>query len=218
MTPRTRLWTASCLAGTALAYGCSGNAFLGSGLDAGTSGSSSGTGMSGAAASGSAETSGTASGAMGSGATATSGSPTSSSGSSSGSGTAAGSGAGSGSSPSSGSGASSGAGSSGSTAADGGKACTTGADCADPQFADVGFLCGFPEADGCAAKGTCFQEPGGPMCTAIFPGCACDGSEVNLTCNGLPSGYAPAPLLHSGVCFGPGPVVLPDAGSGEAGK
>jgi hypothetical protein len=224
MTPWTRLLTASCLSGTALAYGCSGNAFLGSGSDAGTSGSSSeaGAGTSGAAASGSAETSGnasgTASGAVGSGATATSGSPTSSSGSSGGSGTAAGSGAGSGSSPSSGSGASSGAGSSGSTAADGGKPCTTSADCADPQFADVGFLCGFPEADGCAAKGTCFQEPGGPMCAAFLPGCACDGSEVNLTCNGLPSGYAPAPLLHSGVCFGPGPVVLPDAGSGAAGK
>ncbi len=221
MTPWTRVLTASCLAGTALAYGCSGDAFLGSGSDAGTSGSSSGAGggSSGAAASGSAETSGnasgTVSGAMGSG--ATSGSPTSSSGSNGGSGTAAGSGAGSGSSPSSGSGASSGASSSGSTA-DAGKPCTTSADCADPQLADVGFLCGFPEADGCAAKGTCFQEPGGAMCAAFLPGCACNGSDVNLTCNGLPGGYAPAPLLHNGICLGPGPVVLPDAGSGEAGK
>jgi hypothetical protein len=221
MTPRTRLWTASCLAGTALAYGCSGDAFLGSGPDAGTSGSSSGAGTSGAAASGSAETSGnasgTVSGAVGSGATATSGSPTNSSGSGGGSGTTAGSGAGSGSSPSGGSGASSGAGSSGSTAGDAGKPCMTSADCADPQVADVGFLCGFPTADGCAAKGTCFQEPQ-LECAAVVLGCACNGSEVNIACNGLPGGYAPAPLLHNGICMGPGPVVLPDAGSGEAGK
>jgi hypothetical protein len=34
---------------------------------------------------------------------------------------------------------------------------------------------------------------------------------VNVVCNGLPSGYAPAPFLHTGACASPG---SPDGGGG----
>jgi Antistasin family len=79
-----------------------------------------------------------------------------------------------------------------------GSTCTTDADCA------AGSLCGFPIPDACAATGTCFVAPQ-VLCNAASPGCACDGSEVNIVCNGLPSGYAPAPLLHQGACTDSGP-------------
>jgi hypothetical protein len=74
-----------------------------------------------------------------------------------------------------------------------GSSCTSNADCSGTN------ICGFPVADACAAKGTCFaaEQLG---CNAASPGCACDGSVVNIICNGLPSGYAPAPLLHAGMC------------------
>jgi hypothetical protein len=72
-------------------------------------------------------------------------------------------------------------------------------------------MCGFKVADSCQAAGTCFAAPapGTPQCNAFAPGCACDGSTVNLACNGYPSGYASRPVLHSGVCNGGG-----DAGAG----
>lgn len=77
---------------------------------------------------------------------------------------------------------------------------TTGTDaCVEKTDCGGGRLCGFPTADQCSAKGTCFPAPGA-ICNAILPGCACDGSIVNLACNGLPSGYAPKPTLHSGAC------------------
>jgi hypothetical protein len=60
-------------------------------------------------------------------------------------------------------------------------------------------LCGFPAADACGARGACFKSPGG-FCEAFQPGCACDGTQINLVCNGLPAGYAPKPLQHSGLC------------------
>src|SRR5438105_12083116 len=64
--------------------------------------------------------------------------------------------------------------------------CSTDGDCG------VGRVCGFLAADACTAKGTCFDSPaqGTPQCHAYTPGCACDGTEVNLACNGYPSGYA----------------------------
>jgi hypothetical protein len=77
-------------------------------------------------------------------------------------------------------------------AKDGGKSCTSDADCG------LG-ICGFPTADMCAAKGTCFPPPGA-VCAAYSPGCACDGTTTNVICNGLPSGYAPKPLRHAGMC------------------
>jgi hypothetical protein len=59
--------------------------------------------------------------------------------------------------------------------------------------------CGFPETAGCVTKGTCFPTPGA-ICNAYSPGCACDGSEINVACTGLPTGYVSKPLLHTGVC------------------
>jgi hypothetical protein len=77
------------------------------------------------------------------------------------------------------------------------QACKSDADCAG------GRICGFPEVDACTATGTCFETlPEG--CNAYSLGCACDGSEVNVVCNGLPAGYAPAPLLHTGACVDSG--------------
>ena len=94
-------------------------------------------------------------------------------------------------------------------AADGGgtgAACKSDADCAG------GRICGFPEVDACTATGTCFETlPEG--CNAYSLGCACDGSEVNVVCNGLPAGYAPAPLLHTGACVDSG---ANDGGDGGA--
>jgi hypothetical protein len=87
-----------------------------------------------------------------------------------------------------------------------GSSCTTDADCA------AGGLCGFPTADACTATGTCFVAPQ-VVCNAASPGCACDGSEVNILCNGLPSGYAPAPLLHAGACTDSGPAADSDGGA-----
>lgn len=77
------------------------------------------------------------------------------------------------------------------------KACTKDSDCGKG-------ICGFSMADACKATGTCFPEPGA-MCNSFSPGCACDGSTINIVCNGLPDGYAPAPLAHKGDC-------APDAG------
>lgn len=78
-----------------------------------------------------------------------------------------------------------------------------------------GQICGFPESAGCSAAGTCFQSPG-VTCNAIELACACDGTNINVACNGLPGGYAPKPYAHAGTCgadagaIGTGPT---DAGA-----
>jgi hypothetical protein len=84
-----------------------------------------------------------------------------------------------------------------------GTPCTTSLDC------PTGGICGYPMAEGCAAKGSCFPAPG-VNCKAYAPGCACDGTEISVVCTGLPSGYASKPLLHAGVCTDSG---SPDAGA-----
>jgi hypothetical protein len=80
------------------------------------------------------------------------------------------------------------------TDAGGGGACTRNSDCAD------GFACGYPEADGCSAKGTCFDTRGIGVCGAFIAGCACDGSEINVICQPYPNGYVAKPFLHAGAC------------------
>jgi hypothetical protein len=77
--------------------------------------------------------------------------------------------------------------------ASGGGACQTDSDCG------AGHVCGFPESDACSAAGQCFQAPA-VECDAYEAGCACDGTMVNVACNGLPSGYARKPLAHRGGC------------------
>lgn len=71
--------------------------------------------------------------------------------------------------------------------------CVSDADCPNND------LCGYPEAAGCAATGVCFASPGA-VCLAFSPGCACDGSQINVACTGLPSGYYSKPLEHTGEC------------------
>lgn len=72
--------------------------------------------------------------------------------------------------------------------------CVTDSDCGE------GFQCGYPEADACSAKGTCFDVHGMAACAAYSPGCACDGTEINVTCLLLPAGYYSKPLSHKGAC------------------
>jgi hypothetical protein len=110
-----------------------------------------------------------------------------SAGSSSGSGGSSGSSGGS--SSSSGSTSSSGASDTGS----GSGPCTTDADCA------TGERCGFAESAGCTATGSCFPAPG-VTCNVVLLACACDGTDINVACNGLPGDYAPKPYAHSGAC------------------
>jgi hypothetical protein len=90
---------------------------------------------------------------------------------------------------------SSGAGSSGASV-DAGTACTNSAGCAANE------ICGFPTAQGCSARGTCFPAPG-VTCLAFAAGCACNDAVINITCTGLPSGYVAQPLLNPGACIQP---------------
>jgi hypothetical protein len=74
-----------------------------------------------------------------------------------------------------------------------GIACTKGTDCG------TGQSCAFPMSDGCAAKGQCVANTG-PLCNSFSPGCACDGTTINIACTGLPDGYATAPFAYKGQC------------------
>jgi hypothetical protein len=125
-------------------------------------------------------------------------------GSSSGASSSGGSSGGSSSGGSSGSSSGGGSSSSGGSGGDGG-GCATDADCG------TGKMCGFKTADSCSATGTCFVAPGPgtAMCLAYSPGCACDGTEINLACNGYPSGYASKPVRYTGTCE----LAVPDAGA-----
>ncbi len=76
-----------------------------------------------------------------------------------------------------------------------GKSCTEDGDCGSSRL-----LCGFPKADACNAVGQCFDVGGVAACLAYAPGCACDGTVINVACSPLPSGYASKPLLHDGNC------------------
>ena len=80
-----------------------------------------------------------------------------------------------------------------SAAVDAGGPCVTSADCGKNE------ACGYKQTDGCSAKGTCFASLGA-TCQLFEPGCACDGSSVNLACNGLPMGYTTKPLRAAGAC------------------
>ncbi len=73
--------------------------------------------------------------------------------------------------------------------------CQTSGDCPSNE------VCGFLATAGCGQPGTCVPAPnGGAACNSFLPGCACDGTEINIACTPLPSGYFSKPLAHSGVC------------------
>jgi hypothetical protein len=174
--PFVAVWT------TLFAAACSSGGSTSSSTDAAfdsTSGGGSGSSGSGSSGSSSSSGSSTSSGSSGS---------TSSSGSSDAASSGSGSGGSSASGSSSGSSGSSRAGDAGGDAG----TCTTNADCG-------GGLCGFLQSAGCSAVGACFAMPGA-ICNAIVLGCACDGTSVNVACNGLPGGYTPKPFAHAGAC------------------
>jgi hypothetical protein len=85
-------------------------------------------------------------------------------------------------------------GSSSGSSGDGGP-CRVNADCGTTQF------CAFKIGDGCTATGTCFDAaPPGFECPQVYsPGCACDGTEINVAC-GYPAGYDSQPVAHTGAC------------------
>jgi hypothetical protein len=98
--------------------------------------------------------------------------------------------------------------------------CAQDADCGANQ------MCGFLASDACNAAGTCFPKPDF-VCHAYSPGCACDGTGINVVCTGLPSGYVSKPLAHDGDCTSDGgkccpvgwsmyPCTFPDGGAGLA--
>jgi len=72
--------------------------------------------------------------------------------------------------------------------------CTTDADCGGGNE-----HCGFLETDKCSATGQCFASSG-VECAAYSPGCACDGSEINVACTPFPNGYVSKPFAHAGAC------------------
>jgi hypothetical protein len=74
-----------------------------------------------------------------------------------------------------------------------------GGSCVSDSDCEPDGTCGFRSASGCMARGRCFPKLGA-VCAAASPGCACDGTFVNLICNGLPGGYVRKPLRHVGKC------------------
>ncbi|MGA3123944.1 MAG: hypothetical protein ABSF69_24560 [Polyangiaceae bacterium] len=56
---------------------------------------------------------------------------------------------------------------------------------------------GLLESSGCSAVGSCFAAAM-IVCDAYGLGCACDGTQENVICNGLPGGYVHKPLRHTG--------------------
>ena len=89
-------------------------------------------------------------------------------------------------------------------------ACTSRSDC--PPYE----ACGFPMVPACTAQGQCFEVPA-IECLLYAAGCACDGSEINVACTGLPDGYATQPLLYTGPCADAGDDACgPDADCGPS--
>jgi hypothetical protein len=93
----------------------------------------------------------------------------------------------------------------------GGKTCQTTVASSPPDAGGMGVcslaspcppssVCGFPQTPACTTTGQCFPAVG-ISCNAYLPGCACDGTDINIACNGLPSGYETKPLRHTGMCI-----------------
>jgi hypothetical protein len=72
--------------------------------------------------------------------------------------------------------------------------CTTDADCS------AGERCGFAQADGCAAQGACYPSSG-VTCDLEVPGCACDGTVIDIEDCSLPAGLLSKPLAPSDACM-----------------
>lgn len=77
--------------------------------------------------------------------------------------------------------------------------------CATSRDCPSGWQCGFSVAEACGAKGTCWDTRNKDLCDAYSPGCACDGTEINLVCLPFPQGIVEKPLAHEGPCVDAGP-------------
>jgi hypothetical protein len=175
-----------------------------SGGSSGGSSSGSGSGGSSASSSGGGTSSGSGSSGSSGGPSSSSGGATSSSSGSSSSGSTSGSSSSGSTSGSSGSGSSSGGNGSSSGSSSGGNGSSSGGNdagtpCTSDAQCDPGFLCGYPEADGCSAKGHCIADTG-VRCNTVLLGCSCSGTDFNTVCVGLPDGYVSEPLAHTGLC------------------
>jgi hypothetical protein len=82
------------------------------------------------------------------------------------------------------------------TAACPAKTCARDSDC------DAGQVCGFPEAQGCAATGVCFEAPTNQdVCQSGTSGCGCDGNPTFVpNCTLLPDGYLPQAIQSRSPC------------------
>lgn len=199
----------SVLAGVA---GCSGQPLTvaNDGGSAGSSGSSTSGGGSGSSTSGGGGSGKTMSGAEGGGSGVSmsgggggSGAATSGGQGGAGSSTSGTGGSGSATSGTGGSGsAASGTGGSGSAASGtGGEIDAGGGDtCSVTKACTGGDVCGFPRVPVCGTEGQCFKRQQ-VECLVYQAGCACDGTEISVACNGLPAGYDTKPLRHTGVCI-----------------
>jgi hypothetical protein len=74
-----------------------------------------------------------------------------------------------------------------------------GGPCTDSSNCATGQVCAYLESEACSATGQCVPQPA-VTCNLYQPGCACDGTMMNIACNGLPSGYETKPLRHAGAC------------------
>ncbi|MFO0665090.1 MAG: hypothetical protein U0174_14145 [Polyangiaceae bacterium] len=78
-------------------------------------------------------------------------------------------------------------------------ACAQATECAVDADCGLGSVCGFAKADGCSAKGKCMPSPGA-TCAAYSPGCACDGTTINIICTPGGDGVVSKPLRSAGSC------------------
>jgi hypothetical protein len=74
-----------------------------------------------------------------------------------------------------------------------GQSCVTKADCGGPQY-----VCAYPVADGCQAKGHCATVVA--PCDAIREVCGCDGKPVETGDCFYAVGYASGPTTGARVC------------------
>jgi hypothetical protein len=90
---------------------------------------------------------------------------------------------------------------------------STGGPCdTDSDCAATGQICGFLISEACSAHGTCVTKNTGPTCALFEPACTCDGQLTGIACTDYPSGYANAPIAHTGECDSDGGSFAADAG------
>jgi hypothetical protein len=91
-----------------------------------------------------------------------------------------------------------------------------GSDCRHSSDCGPNLQCAYSVGGGCGGLGTCVSPTGSDGCVVFNDAqppddqfaCVCpafvppgsNAEEVNLTCEGLPTGYSSTPILYSGHC------------------